>query len=717
VLPRLVSEFGVASFDINALLDAAKQASNHVQKSIRDQALPIFVAIYAQTGSMLREHMLNGLKPATAQALEAELATLPATPAPFVPTRVVRGQNSSSSSSSSSNKFVLDDVIPRTDISDKISETLLAKLNDEGWKMRKEAMEEVHAILAGASHRIGPKDGGLIEVLKLRLLDNNKTLAKDALALLGTLIADMGAPMVKSAPKILPALLTALGDQKPFVKAEAARALQAWLDLSGLQSVIKFLPKSLDASSAARKDVLETVLLARLPSGPTKALDGPIVKFDLSDLVGPVLGLCVDKAADVRALAEKVLEYVVASVGFDTVVEATKSEKKATALQLMTSIEKFRYTTLASLQQNNAGAGAGASAAASAAPSIPAFTNLPSADEELVRPSTAPSRKTLAKKPVAATAASGSMTSREPASVAAAAAPFGGDDAAAEKKKAILKRSRMSTLPKRPAAASSAAAAVASVEPVAEDSSSDSAASTLLKKVDLNQKRLRVAKDSKRVRGLFREMSKDEVEELEQQLWTLASDELHGQLFSAEFQRQVAALELIERQLTSGGNVGYEAVLSISDLLFRWCSWRLLDANTTLLAAMLPFLQKLLGAFDARGYKLSDGEAANLFPALVEKAFGHNTARFRSDVRELLNQSAAIYAPAKLFAFLVPGFESKNKRVQSECVEYAGSMLIKYGLVQLCDSKKLVPQIGLMVGAQDPGVRNAALALSASCSN
>ena len=45
----------------------------------------------------------------------------------------------------------------------------------------------MNEILAAASHRIGPKDGGVLNSLKARCEDKNKNLAKIALELVETL--------------------------------------------------------------------------------------------------------------------------------------------------------------------------------------------------------------------------------------------------------------------------------------------------------------------------------------------------------------------------------------------------------------------------------------------------------------------------------------------------------------------------------------------------
>lgn len=48
-----------------------------------------------------------------------------------------------------------------------VKEKTLEQLNDSNWKVRKEAMDELAALLAEASHRIGPKDGGILASLKV----------------------------------------------------------------------------------------------------------------------------------------------------------------------------------------------------------------------------------------------------------------------------------------------------------------------------------------------------------------------------------------------------------------------------------------------------------------------------------------------------------------------------------------------------------------------
>lgn len=73
-----------------------------------------------------------------------------------------------------------EDLLPRNDISERISDTLLEKLGDKNWKVRKEGLEEVTAILSEAKF-ITANIGGLAEALKHRLSDSNKILVSQVL--------------------------------------------------------------------------------------------------------------------------------------------------------------------------------------------------------------------------------------------------------------------------------------------------------------------------------------------------------------------------------------------------------------------------------------------------------------------------------------------------------------------------------------------------------
>lgn len=64
--------------------------------------------------------------------------------------------------------------------SEKITQELVNEMADKNWKLRKEALEKLEAILKEAPF-VTPNLGPLPEALKLRLNDNNKILVRTVL--------------------------------------------------------------------------------------------------------------------------------------------------------------------------------------------------------------------------------------------------------------------------------------------------------------------------------------------------------------------------------------------------------------------------------------------------------------------------------------------------------------------------------------------------------
>ena len=233
---------------------------------------------------------------------------------------------------------------------------------------------------------------------------------------------------------------------------------------------------------------------------------------------------------------------------------------------------------------------------------------------------------------------------------------------------------------------------------------SGSASDSLVRRVDAAAKASRVRKDAKRVKGAYRDWGSDEVEEMSERLRELVSDSFHAQLFHRDFARQLQAVDALESLLGSNA----EALLSVLDLVLRWCSWRMVDANTALLLKLLHFLQSLLQQLQLTGYRLHEGEACDLLPFLVEKVLGHGNAKFRTDCRELLRLSCALYDEKAVFAFVATGMDSKNKRVQSESIDLQAELMLQHGL-SVGDARKQLVSIATQVGASDAAVRAAAL--------
>lgn len=88
---------------------------------------------------------------------------------------------------------LLDDALPRVDISKQLTGKLMPMFKDNNWKTRKEAAEKVEEMCRTANMRIKP-DGlnELMDNMKQRMVDPNKAVLKAYIQLMGVLVEALG---------------------------------------------------------------------------------------------------------------------------------------------------------------------------------------------------------------------------------------------------------------------------------------------------------------------------------------------------------------------------------------------------------------------------------------------------------------------------------------------------------------------------------------------
>ena len=139
-LVSLVNDFGLGALDVLGLIEQSHLWLQSTSKGVKEDALQLLLSVYRQSGQLFREKMLMGLKPTTAKELEGLFASVPAD-------RV--GQSTATKwkkGDSEPAALNLDLLVPRVDLSALVTEKLLKRMQDDNWKERKEAMDEVELL-------------------------------------------------------------------------------------------------------------------------------------------------------------------------------------------------------------------------------------------------------------------------------------------------------------------------------------------------------------------------------------------------------------------------------------------------------------------------------------------------------------------------------------------------------------------------------------------
>lgn len=151
------------------------------------------------------------------------------------------------------------------------------------------------------------------------------------------------------------------------------------------------------------------------------------------------------------------------------------------------------------------------------------------------------------------------------------------------------------------------------------------------------------------------------------------------------------------------------AIIANSDLILKWAALRFFDTNPSVILKCLELITSIFVAFKDAGRQLPEPEAVAFFPYLVLKA-GDPKDVVRNKVQEIFEKAREIYAPTKLFVFIMNGLATKNSRQRAMCLDKLADLVEQYGL-PVCQPPHpgALKEIAKQISDRDNGVRNSAL--------
>uniref|UniRef100_A0A8C9EJC6 Cytoskeleton associated protein 5 n=1 Tax=Pavo cristatus TaxID=9049 RepID=A0A8C9EJC6_PAVCR len=319
-LSNAIKEFGFSGLNVKAFISNVKTALAATNPAVRTSAITLLGVMYLYVGPPLRM-FFEDEKPALLSQIDAEFEKMQGQTAP-APTRGI-SRNSGGSGDDGEEEEQEDvgndvvDLLPRTDIGDKITAELVAKIGDKNWKIRKEGLDEVTSIINDAKF-IQPNIGELPAALKSRLNDSNKILVQQTLSILQQLATAMG-PNIKQHVKNLGIpVITVLGDSKNNVRAAALATVNAWAEQTGMKEWLEGedLSEELKKENPFLRQELLGWLADKLPTLRS-------VPSDLLLCVPHLYSCLEDRNGDVRKKAQDALPFFMMHLGFEKMAKAT----------------------------------------------------------------------------------------------------------------------------------------------------------------------------------------------------------------------------------------------------------------------------------------------------------------------------------------------------------------------------------------------------------
>uniref|UniRef100_M3ZW94 Cytoskeleton associated protein 5 n=1 Tax=Xiphophorus maculatus TaxID=8083 RepID=M3ZW94_XIPMA len=342
-LANAMKEFGFAGINVKGFINNVKTALGATNPAVRTAAITLLGVMYLYMGQPLRM-FFEDEKPALLAQIDAEFEKMQgqSPPAPIRATKKTAataeedGDEGAEQDEDGGAGQDIMDLLPRTDIGDKITSDLVSKIGDKNWKIRKEGLDEAAAIISEAKF-ITANIGELPLALKGRLTDSNKILVQQTLSILQQLATAMG-PGLKQHVKALGfPVITVLGDSKVNLRTAAMATLQAWVEQTGMKDWLEGedLSEELKRENPFLRQEVLGWLAEKLPT--LRSVPGDLM------LCVPQLFTCLeDRNADVRKKAQDALPAFMMHLGYDKMNKATGKLKPASKDQVVAMLEKAR---------------------------------------------------------------------------------------------------------------------------------------------------------------------------------------------------------------------------------------------------------------------------------------------------------------------------------------------------------------------------------------
>ncbi|XP_059675319.1 cytoskeleton-associated protein 5 isoform X2 [Gavia stellata] len=648
-LSNAIKEFGFSGLNVKAFISNVKTALAATNPAVRTSAITLLGVMYLYVGPPLRM-FFEDEKPALLSQIDAEFEKMQGQTAP-APTRGISRHSGGGGDDGEEEEQedVANDVVdllPRTDIGDKITAELVSKIGDKNWKIRKEGLDEVTSIINDAKF-IQPNIGELPIALKSRLNDSNKILVQQTLSILQQLATAMG-PNIKQHVKNLGIpVITVLGDSKNNVRAAALATVNAWAEQTGMKEWLEGedLSEELKKENPFLRQELLGWLAEKLPTLRS-------VPSDLLLCVPHLYSCLEDRNGDVRKKAQDALPFFMMHLGFEKMAKATSKLKPTSKDQVLAMLEKAKAN-------------------------MPAKPAPPAKSSSRVVGGAAPAKFQPASA-LAEDSGSNTMESKPDPKKAKS----GG---ASSKVKGVQGKK------------------VLSKPNLKEDD--DKSGPIFIIVPNGKEQRMKDEKGLKVLKWNFTTPRDEYIEQLKTQMSTCVAKWLQDEMFHADFQHHNKALAVMIEHLESEK----EGVISCLDLILKWLTLRFFDTNTSVLMKALEYLKLLFNLLSQEEYHLTENEASSFIPYLILKV-GEPKDVIRKDVRAILNRMCLIYPASKMFTFIMEGTKSKNSKQRAECLEELGCLVESYGMnVCQPTPGKALKEMATHIGDRDNTVRNAAL--------
>ena len=330
--------FGFGGLQPRAALDSIKKGLAESNPTVRTAAIGLLAVLHWYMGATAKR-MFEDEKDAIKTQIEAECDKYKGLSLP-IPARGGKVKEDTGENNQEEEAEVethIEDLVPRQDISAKLSDELCAKLGDKNWKIRKEGLDELKDIVSTAKF-ITSDLASLPTSLAPRTTDANKILAFQAIEMIENLALAMGPHTKPNIPHLLPPVLAALADSKQNIRTAAVSALNTLMKETSVRDlmVADIFPSALAKGNPFLKQEIFKWMGENLMEAKT------VSKEELTGCLTVLFTSLEDRSADVRKAAQEAVLGFMKHLGFQTMTKATEKLSPVSKNTISPLLDKAR---------------------------------------------------------------------------------------------------------------------------------------------------------------------------------------------------------------------------------------------------------------------------------------------------------------------------------------------------------------------------------------
>lgn len=324
---KVIEEFGIGTVPVKELVEYSKLLAANTNPQVRSSATNLLCTLYKYIGKDIKT-LLKDIKESTLKVIEQELDKIQIVENTNKPKREIKSEEGVQNISSGG------DLIPRVDISKKITAKLLKDINDGKWPEKKDAVAAIEKILSDSNMKILPNGlNDLFACFKARLNDGNKNVVRLIVQLLIKLIEALGNNFKQFSKTIAGPLIGNSADKMPLLREDVSVCMDKWVQQVGFETIAIYLPTYLKQDNFE----MRTDLLKFLNKNKEQ-----FAKIDLKEFVPVFLNCLQDKSVTIRNAVEEIISYSLKFIPLTNYLNGLKDFKQAIINTIKPILEKYQ---------------------------------------------------------------------------------------------------------------------------------------------------------------------------------------------------------------------------------------------------------------------------------------------------------------------------------------------------------------------------------------